>query len=81
MIVNWNDQTLKPGQVFHFKNSLRPFISVGNANGDYCFLDFDEMTTYTLDELESEGLYFYTDETDDDFMGVELDGRVRWVND
>lgn len=81
MIIDWNRQTLKPGQVFHFKNSLRPFISVDNTSGDFCFLDFNEMKIYTFDELEYEGLYFYTDETDDDFMGVELDGKIKWVND
>lgn len=79
MIVDWNRQTLKAGQVFHFKNSLRPFINVDNTSGDFCFLDLNEMKTYTFDELEYEGLYFYIDEVDDDFMGVELDGTIKWV--
>lgn len=79
MIIDWNRQTLKAGQVFHFKNSLRPFINVDNTSGDFYFLDLNEMKVYSFDDLEYEELEFYQDEVDEDFMGVELDGEIKWV--
>lgn len=81
MIVDWNRQTLKPGQVFHFKNSLRPFIEIRDSTEEIFFLDFNEMKIYTFDELQYDGLNFYEDEDDEDFKGVELNGEVRWVDD
>ena len=79
MIIDWNRNTLERGTVFHFKNSLRPFTDV-DKDGDFCFLDINEMKVYSLDDLEYEGLDFYTDEVDDDFKGIEIDGRIEWVN-
>ena len=79
MIVDWNRKAVKSGQVFHFKNSLRPFVEVKDTSDDFYFLDCNEMKIYTFDELEYEGLDFYTDETDDDFKGVEIDGEIKWV--
>ena len=79
MIVDWHKTTFEKGTVFHFKNSLKPFIEV-NKYGDYCFLDLDEMKVYTLEDLDYYGFEFYNDEVDDDFMGVEIDGKVEWVS-
>lgn len=79
MIVDWNRRKLEYGQVFHFQNSLRPFIGIRNTSGDALFLDIDKMIAYDFDELEYEGLEFYSKEDDDDFLGVELDGRIEWI--
>ena len=75
MIKDWNRKDIK--EVFHFKNSLRPFINVDNTSGDFCFLDLNERKVYTYDDLEYEGLEFYKDNVDDDFMGVEIDGEIK----
>lgn len=80
MIFDWNRNTLKKGTVFHFKHSLRPFIEVEDRNEDLGFLDINEMKIYNLDDLESEGLEFYEDETDEDFKGIEIDGIIEWVS-
>lgn len=81
MIIDWNRTTLEYGQVFHFANSLRPFVEVKSANGDTLFLDINQMIVYNFDELEYEGLEFYHQEDDDDFQGVEIDGYVTWMDD
>lgn len=79
MIKDWNREDLQ-GQVFHFKNSLRPFTTVKNSAFDYFFLDLNEGIFYSLYELlEYEGLRFYEKENDEDFMGVKIAGRVEWV--
>ena len=78
MIANWNSEDLT-GKVFHFQNSLRPFIVVYDNADNYYFLDLNENKIYTYDELEYEDLFFYHKDEDDDFMGVEIDGRVEWV--
>lgn len=77
MIRDWNRNQVLGNMVFHFKNSLRPFINVDNSSGDYCFLDLSELVVYTFEELEYEGLQFYTKEEDDDFMGVEVAGTIK----
>ena len=77
MIKDWYKENLT-GQVFHFKNSLRPFTEIRNGNNDFFFLDINEGMFYTLDELESESLFFYTDDNDDDFHGVEVVGSIGW---
>lgn len=78
MIKDWNREDLQ-GQVFHFENSLRPFTAVKNCAWDNFFLDLNEGTVYSFDELEIEGLHFYEKEDDEDFMGVKIAGRVEWV--
>lgn len=83
MIKNWNrkEETMMLGEIFHFKNSLRPFAEVANAKGDDLFLDIDEMKVYTLDEIqEVEGLEFYRKDDDEDFLGVEMNGIIKWVD-
>lgn len=78
MIVDWNREDLR-GQVFHFKNSLRPFMAVKNCAWENFFLDLNEGIFYTLYELlEVEGLRFYEKEDDEDFMGVDVVGRLEW---
>lgn len=77
MIKDWNRNQVLGNTVFHFKNSLRPFINVDNSSGDYCFLDLSELVVYTFEELEYEGLEFYKKEEDDDFMGVEVAGTIK----
>lgn len=79
MIADWNRREVEKGQVVHFRNSLRPFISVEDGAGEHLFLDIDKMKLYSLEELESDGLYFYTLEEDDDFCGVQIDGKIQWV--
>lgn len=81
MIVDWNRKKLDHGQVFHFKNSLRPFIEICNTSDSTLFLDVDKMIAYDWDELEYEGLEFYHEKEDDDFLGVEIDGYVAWMDD
>jgi hypothetical protein len=80
MTVDWNRVTLEKKTVFHFKNSLRPFVEVGANDGNYYFLDLNEMRIYSFEELEDEGLKFYEDETDCDYMGVKTDGKIEWVS-
>lgn len=82
MIVNWNKKgEVKNGQVFHFQHSLRPFINVSNSEENIFFLDIHEMKFYDFYEIiESEELCFYEDENDDDFLGVEIDGKIEWVD-
>lgn len=71
MIKDWNRSQVLGQAVFHFKNSLRPFVSITVLNQDI-FLDIDLMEGYTLDELEYEGLEFYTKDDDEDFKGVNV---------
>lgn len=80
MIIDWN-RTNMGNKVFHFKNSLRPFIEVTIPADDALFVDLDKMIAYTFDELEYEGLEFYMDETEEDldFLGVDVDGKIEWV--
>lgn len=77
MLKDWNRKKLSKGEVFHFENSLRPFVSVNDRQNDPCFLDLNEMKVYAYDDLECEGLYFYFDEEDEDFRGVEIDGTIK----
>lgn len=79
MIKDWNREDLQ-GQIFHFKNSLRPFTAVNNCAWDNLFLDLNEGIVYSFYELlEVEGLRFYEKEDDEDFMGVKIAGHVEWV--
>lgn len=80
MIVDWNRTSLLDGTVFHFKCSLRPFVMVNSPESGLLFLDVNEMTVYNYDDLEHEELFFYKSEEDEDFMGVEVDGRIEWVD-
>ena len=52
MIKDWNRENLN-GKVFHFKNSLRPFIDVSNkiTHCDLYFLDLNEEIFYSFYEL------------------------------
>lgn len=76
MIRDWNRENLK-GQVFHFKASLRPFTEVSMVN-DFGFLDLSDFNTYELDDLKSEGLFFFEKENDEDFKGVDVVGHLEW---
>ena len=80
-IKDWNRGELNKNEVFHFQHSLRPFISVKSNEGEWFFVDIDEGICYNFYDLEFEGLEFYRDETkeDEDFMGVEVDGKLDWV--
>ena len=80
-IVDWNMGEIGRNEVFHFKNSLRPFIDITDVYGDErFFLDIDKGECYSFDALEYEGLFFYEDENNEDFMGVEIDGKIKWVS-
>lgn len=78
-IVDWNIGEVGKNEVFHFKNSLRPFIEIHNVYHEDLFLDIDNGECYSFEALEYEGLFFYEDENNDDFMGVEIDGKIKWV--
>ena len=71
--------TVKYGEVFHFKHSLRPFIQVSHIEDDNFFVDIDNYELYTLSELLCEGYDFYLDENDENFYGVEVEGHIEWV--
>lgn len=80
MIKDWNRNEVLGNTVFHFKNSLRPFVSVPTNNYDDIFIDINEWVAYTFDDLEFEGLNFYEKEDDEDFKGVEVAGTIKeWV--
>lgn len=79
IIKDWNRGEINENEVFHFKNSLRPFIAVQDTCGEHLFLDLDEKMIYSLEALEYENLSFYDKEDDEDFMGVEIDGKIDWV--
>lgn len=76
MVKDWNRENLE-GQVFHFKASLRPFIEIRTTN-EFGFLDLNDFTIYELDDLKSEGLFFFEKEDDKDFEGVDVVGRLEW---
>lgn len=76
MIRDWNRENLQ-GQVFHFKASLRPFTTIVTEDNFY-FLNLENYNAYNLYELDSEGLQFYRKENDEDFMGVDVMGRLEW---
>jgi hypothetical protein len=77
MIKDWNRYEVKKGEVFHFQHSLRPFINIDSTKETDLFLDINEMVAYCLDDLECEGLEFYTKEEDENFKGVEIDGTIK----
>lgn len=77
MIIDWNKVNLQY-QVFHFKNSLRPFTEIKDCEGKIYFLDLREGVFYSLDELDNQGLFFYRDDNDEDFRGVDVVGVVGW---
>ena len=66
-IKDWNRETLD-GTVFHFKNSLRPFVMGKTPRGDDVFIDINNWSVYMFDNLYYEGLEFYTKDDDDDFL-------------
>ena len=79
MLKDWNREEIK--EVFHFKNSLRPFICCRDIYHDeWLFIDLDTYEALTLDALDYEGLYFYEKEDDEDFKGVEIDGKLEWID-
>lgn len=80
MIVNWNNYEVNHSQVFHFQHSLRPFVEVIDTRGEGLFLDVNEMKVYTFEDLEKDELYFYRKDDDEDYLGVEVDGKVEWVS-
>lgn len=84
MIIDWNYKTTNSGEVFHFKNSLRPFIEAEDDYGDPVFIDIQSMIVYSYgDIIIGEGLEFYSSEdvggNDPDFHGIEIDGKIEWV--
>lgn len=71
IVVDYN-RGMAHDKVFHFRNSLRPFIVVPLLNGDDIFIDLHWHLAYTREDLNFEGLEFYETEADEDFMGVAL---------
>lgn len=81
MIADWNRNEVEKCQVVHFRNSLRPFVVVRDKEKNRLFLDLDTMEILSYEDLEYDGLRFYTLEEDEDFCGVQIDGRIEWVDD
>ena len=80
MIKDWNRGEVKQGEVFHFQHSLRPFIWVYYQNqDDTLFIDINEDKAYTFCDLEFDELSFYEDEEDEDFYGLDVVGKIEWV--
>ena len=78
MIKDWNKNTIAHNMVFHFAHSLRPFIEVNNLEEDTFFLDIDEDKIYSYYELtEIEGLDFFRDEENEDFLGVDVVCHIK----
>lgn len=71
IIVDYN-RGMAEGKVFHFRNSLRPFIVVTLPDDTDIFVDLHWHLAYTYEHLVFEGLEFYETEADEDFMGVAL---------
>lgn len=82
MLKNWNIGEVKEGEVFHFKNSLEPFIwftgFIDGYEGD-CFLNINTFELYGLSDLNIDGYSFYSKDNDEDYLGVEVDGKIKWV--
>ena len=78
MIKNWNIGEVKEGEVFHFENSLEPFIWFTDGYGNDCFLDINTFELYNLSDLNIYGYNFYS-EDDGDYFGLEVDGKIKWV--
>lgn len=84
MIIDWNYKETNTREVFHFKNSLRPFIEVEDYYGNPLFIDINTMKAYTYDDItidEELEFYSYRDvgSNDPDFLGIEIDGKIEWV--
>lgn len=77
MIKDWSIVSLS-GEVFHFKNSLRPFTEIKSDQWEVYFLDLNEQRFYSIDDLPYEGLEFYTKDDDHSFKGVEVCGSLKW---
>ena len=82
MIKDWNRNEVKKGEVFHFAHSLRPFTLIASCNDSDMdkFLALDTMTYYSFDLLWFDELNFYRKDDDEDFLGVDVDGKVEWVS-
>ena len=73
MIKNWLTSDNRELGVFHFKNSLQRWIAVEvDATGLPLFINLDTCVGYSLKELKREGMFFYTDPEDPNFLGVKL---------
>lgn len=77
MIKDWSIESLY-GEIFHFKNSLRPFIEITDEQSEAYFLDLSQQRYYTIDDLPYEGLEFYAKNDDRTFKGVEICGNFKW---
>lgn len=78
MIKDWSVESLN-GEVFHFKNSLRPFIEIMDDQWEVYFLELNEQRFYTIDDLSYEELEFYTKDDDPTFKGVKVCGNFKWT--
>lgn len=78
-IVNLNSREVKlpPMTIFHFKYSLRPFLLVEKDFEDI-FVDLTMGAAYSWDQLIDNDLYFYEDETDEDFTGIAIIGELKY---
>ena len=77
-IKDWNRSEVLGDSVFHFKNSLEPFIMVylEEDNKDI-FVNIHTLLAYPFEYIESYGYHFYTKEDDEDFLGVDVVGSLK----
>ena len=83
MIKDLNRNEVKAGEVFHFQNSLEPFVYVDYPDCDFemMFFNINSNRLYSFVDLDILGLKFYSKDDDEDFLGVEVDGKIKleWV--
>ncbi len=81
MIKDLNRNEVKAGEVFHFQHSLEPFIYVDypDCECETMFVNINSNQLYSFVDLDILGLEFYRKDDDDDFFGVEFDGKIEWV--
>lgn len=83
-IININEEELSAFTLFHFAHSLRPFILVrfglheDYLNQSWLFIDLNYDEALRLEDLETEGLEFYTREDDENFLGVAIFGEITY---
>jgi hypothetical protein len=75
-IVDINRETLAPGTVFHFKNSLDRHILVDYNNSPFgcIFVNLDKEYAFEWDWIpEYEEVRFWKKDDDEDYQGVCLE--------
>lgn len=77
MVIDINGNEVKMGEVFHFKNSLAPFIFIQWDLNHIYFLNLNTYEVFDEDELNWNGYEFGYEEGL--IKGVTVDGHIEWV--